>query len=123
VKALAETDYYSLRWAETHVLRRQLVSALQSLGMSVVPGVANFLLCHLPHDSLNAAELVARARGHGVFVRDVGTMGTTLGAHAVRIAVKDAASNEKIIGAIASVVQGFAFREPPAPIARRELSA
>jgi histidinol-phosphate/aromatic aminotransferase/cobyric acid decarboxylase-like protein len=106
VRALAESDYYTTRWAETHVLRRQLASALQSLGMSVLPGVANFLLCHLPHDGLSAADVVARARRHGVFVRDVGTMGTTLGAHAVRIAVKDAASNEKIIWAIASVVQG-----------------
>jgi histidinol-phosphate/aromatic aminotransferase/cobyric acid decarboxylase-like protein/GNAT superfamily N-acetyltransferase len=106
VRALAESDYYTTRWAETHVLRRQLASALQSLGMNIVPGVANFLLCHLPHDGLNAADLVARARGYGVFVRDVGTMGTTLGAHAVRIAVKDAASNEKIIRAIAAVVQG-----------------
>jgi len=74
--------------------------------MSIVPGVANFVLCHLPHDGLSAADLVARARRLGVFVRDVGMMGTTLGAHAVRIAVKDATSNEKIIRAVASVVQG-----------------
>lgn len=106
VRALADCDYYAARWAETHLLRRQLASALQSLGMSVVPGVANFLLCHLPHDGPSAAELVARARRQNVFVRDVGTMGTTLGAHAVRIAVKDAASNEKIIRVLASVIGG-----------------
>jgi histidinol-phosphate/aromatic aminotransferase/cobyric acid decarboxylase-like protein/GNAT superfamily N-acetyltransferase len=106
VRALSEGDYYEARWAETHLLRRQLEGELQSLGMSVVPGVANFLLCHLPDDGISAAELVARARRQDVFVRDVGTMGTALGAHAVRIAVKDAASNEKIVQVMASVIGG-----------------
>jgi histidinol-phosphate/aromatic aminotransferase/cobyric acid decarboxylase-like protein len=110
VRALAETDYYPARWAETHLLRRQMATELQLLGMSVVPGVANFLLCHLPHSGPSAAELAALVRRRGVFVRDVGSMGTSLGAHAVRIAVKDAASNEKIVRAIAAVIRGGRHR-------------
>ncbi len=110
VRALADSDYYAARWAETHLLRGQLATALRSLGISVIPGVANFLLCHLPPDGPNAAELVARARRQNVFLRDVGTMGTTLGAHAARIAVKDAASNERIVQVIASVIGGERHR-------------
>lgn len=104
VRALAETEYYAARWAETHLLRRQLARGLESLGMNVVPGVANFLLCHLQPDGPSAADVVAAARQQNVFLRDVGTMGTTLGAHALRIAVKDTASTEQIIRVVASVI-------------------
>ena len=96
-------------------------SALQGMGIGVVPGVANFLLCHLPADGPDAAELVAKARQHNVFLRDVGTMGTTLGVRAVRIAVKDAASNEKVIWAIASAMRKTSQRSATKHAAARGL--
>ncbi len=100
VNALEDRAYYREQWAVTRGLREALGGGLARLGWDVVPGVANFLLCHLPEDGPSAATVVARAREHGVFVRDVGSMGRSLGSHAIRIAVKDGPSNARVIRAI-----------------------
>jgi histidinol-phosphate/aromatic aminotransferase/cobyric acid decarboxylase-like protein/GNAT superfamily N-acetyltransferase len=98
VRALQDEAYYRGRWRETHALRRELGSALQeSPGWDVVPGIANFLLCHLPAAGPPAAALVAAARGRGLFLRDVGNMGVTLGDRAIRIAVKDSVTNQRVL--------------------------
>lgn len=97
VNALLETEYYSARYSETHRLRQQLAAELRGLGWDVVPGLANFLLCHLPAYCPTAAEIVARCREHGLFLRDASTMGSQLGCHAIRIAVKDASTNARML--------------------------
>ncbi len=98
VRALESLPYYAVRWLETARLRQDLARALRDgLGWEVVPGRANFLLCHLPNGPLKAAELVQRCREHGLFLRDAHLMGAALGDGAVRIAVKDAATNGKIV--------------------------
>ena len=102
VKALEDREYYREQWAVTRGLRETLGGGLARLGWDVVPGVANFLLCHLPESGPDAATTVTRAREHGVFVRDVGSMGRSLGAHAVRVAVKDGPSNARILAALSS---------------------
>jgi len=78
-------------------LREQLVSGLELLGFEIIPGIANFVLCHLPSEGPAAAAVVTRCREHGLFLRDAAAMGSQLGTHALRIAVKDAASNRKIL--------------------------
>jgi histidinol-phosphate/aromatic aminotransferase/cobyric acid decarboxylase-like protein/GNAT superfamily N-acetyltransferase len=98
VRALQDRDYYRARWEETHALRSELGRTLQdSLGWDVVPGTANFLLCHLPAAGPRAATLVAAARRSGLFLRDVGNMGATLGDRAIRIAVKDSVTNQRVL--------------------------
>jgi histidinol-phosphate/aromatic aminotransferase/cobyric acid decarboxylase-like protein len=98
VAALQAPEYYAARWAETHRLRATLSAQLSDFtGWKIIPGMANFVLCHLPAIGPSAAELVRRCRIHGLYVRDVGSMGQSLGAHALRIAVKDAATNTQII--------------------------
>jgi histidinol-phosphate/aromatic aminotransferase/cobyric acid decarboxylase-like protein/GNAT superfamily N-acetyltransferase len=92
VNALLDPGYYAARYAETRALREEFAIALQSLSWDVIPGVANFLLCHLPV-AASAAEVVEKCRAHGLFLRDASTMGSQLGRHAVRIAVKDSATN------------------------------
>jgi histidinol-phosphate/aromatic aminotransferase/cobyric acid decarboxylase-like protein len=92
VNALLDPGYYAARYAETRALREEFAIALQSLSWDVFPGVANFLLCHLPV-AASAAEVVEKCRAHGLFLRDASTMGSQLGRHAVRIAVKDSATN------------------------------
>jgi hypothetical protein len=104
VQALREPAYYARRYAETHALRADLGAALATLGMEVVPGVANFLLCHLPANAPDAATIVARCRARGLFLRDVGSMGRHLGRHALRIAVKDAATQRRMIEILADVL-------------------
>lgn len=46
---------------------------------------------------------VRRCRAHDLFVRDVGGMGRSFGRHALRIAVKDAATNHRM-GRILAVI-------------------
>lgn len=120
-EALRATDYYRERWRETSALCSDLASALTTLGWDVVPGCANFLLCHLPTDGPDAAGVAAQARTHGLFLREVGNMGTALGRHALRVAVKDRTTNGRMI-ALLHVVHaelahaGLATAPSPRPL-------
>jgi histidinol-phosphate/aromatic aminotransferase/cobyric acid decarboxylase-like protein/N-acyl-L-homoserine lactone synthetase len=103
-EALKATDYYRAAWCETHVLRAALQHDLESLGWNVIPGCANFLLCQLPPDGPDAADVVQRARRFGLFVRNVANMGSTLGRGALRVAVKDGQTNRKIVEILRDVL-------------------
>jgi histidinol-phosphate/aromatic aminotransferase/cobyric acid decarboxylase-like protein/GNAT superfamily N-acetyltransferase len=98
VAALQDEPYYTARHRETAALRAELMAALP---FDVVPGTANFLLCHLGDDMPPAAEVVARCREEGLFIRDASTMGATLGDRAIRIAVKDRETNRRMAGILA----------------------
>lgn len=104
VEALHDPEYYTARYSETRTLREGLARELERLGLEVVPGVANFLLCHLPKAGPYAATVVEECRAHGLFLRDAAGMGQQLGTHAVRIAVKDAETNRRIIEILAQVL-------------------
>lgn len=104
-EALKSEEYYAARWMETATLRADLRVGIEALGIEVVPGVANFLLCHLPDDGPAAAKVARDARTRGLFVRDVGSMGTSLGEHVLRIAVKDAAINRRMLEILKSVLK------------------
>jgi histidinol-phosphate/aromatic aminotransferase/cobyric acid decarboxylase-like protein len=100
VRALENPEYYAARYRETNELRESLAGELQSLGWDVLPGIANFLLCHLPKQGLDAKTLVERCREHGLFLRNAGPMGSQLGTHSVRIAVKEAETNRRMVNII-----------------------
>jgi len=105
VAALQSPDYYANRYRETHELREVLAADLeQQCGLDVVPGVANFLLCHLGEGMPTAAEVVASCRAHGVFLRDAQGMGANLGARTIRTAVKGPDDNARIVAAIRAAV-------------------
>jgi histidinol-phosphate/aromatic aminotransferase/cobyric acid decarboxylase-like protein len=103
-EALRHGAYYRSRWADTHRLRDALFVRLCRLGWDVVPGCANFLLCHLPADQPEAAALVAACRRHNLFVRDVGNMGTVFDTRTLRVAVKDAATNAAMVEVLTIVL-------------------
>lgn len=105
VAALSETDYYASRWSETHPLRAALSDGLATLGVDVTPGIANFLLCHLPTGGPDAATVVQRARAQELFLRDMARMGRSLSAHAFRIAVKDEPTNARMLSILANVIR------------------
>lgn len=108
VAALQDTDYYAQRWTETHELREQLSLQLAEFdGWEIIPGIANFLLCRLPEHGPTAAEIVSRCRKHGLFLRDVGSMGQGLGSRALRIAVKDAETNTRIVEILTKILEEF----------------
>jgi histidinol-phosphate/aromatic aminotransferase/cobyric acid decarboxylase-like protein len=102
VAALQDLDYYAGCYTETHKLRTELAAELEALtGWEIIPGIANFLLCHLPVDGPNAAALVNACRAQGLFLRDAGAMGQSLGAHTLRIAVKDRGTNDRMLKILA----------------------
>jgi histidinol-phosphate/aromatic aminotransferase/cobyric acid decarboxylase-like protein/GNAT superfamily N-acetyltransferase len=98
VKALDDPEYYTARYQETHALRYQLAEDLTAIpGLTVIPGVANFLLCQLPLTGPDAAAVVKRCRTRGLFLRDAGGMSARLGSRFIRLAVKDAATNQRMV--------------------------
>lgn len=105
VRALLTPEYYAARYAETSELREALAGALRgAFHWDVLPGIANFLLCQLPPDGPDAATLVARCRVHGLFLRDAATMGASLCRHSLRIAVKDSATQARMLKILARSV-------------------
>jgi len=100
VRALQDPAYYAALYRETAGLREELAAGLRGFGWSVLPGIANFLLCQLPAAGPDAATVVARSREHGLFLRDAARMGARLGPRAIRIAVKDSATNRQMLGII-----------------------
>ena len=73
----------------------------------MIDGVANFLLCHLPGDGPDAAAVTQACRRHNLFIRDVCGMGSRLGRHALRIAVKGAADNRRILRTLEGSVRAI----------------
>jgi histidinol-phosphate/aromatic aminotransferase/cobyric acid decarboxylase-like protein len=99
-RALEDPAYYASRYAETRQLRQQLGEELQKLGWEVIPGSANFLLCHLPESGPPADELIQQCQREGLFLRNPVTMGSELGSRSIRIAAKDAATNARVLSII-----------------------
>ena len=97
ITALADKPYYAHQYAETHRLRSALKKMLYSIGINdVIDGVANFLLFYLPGQyRINA--FLKHCKSEHLYLRDVSTMGKSLGQGALRIAVKDEATNEKMV--------------------------
>lgn len=116
VNALQDPSYYRQRYAETHALRTILAHQLTELGFTVTPAVANFLLCHLPNEAGSVADLVRRCREKNLFLRDVSNMGVNT--RAVRIAVKDAKANDRILRTLSELLpaqrMAFAASSPAA---------
>jgi histidinol-phosphate/aromatic aminotransferase/cobyric acid decarboxylase-like protein len=102
-EALKDPVYYAARYAETKVLREHLGEQLKALGWEVIPGIANFLLTHLPENGVSAEPLIQECRRRGLFLRNAGLMGSQMGSRAIRVAVKDAATNARIVQIIEEV--------------------
>ena len=104
VHALKSTAYYESRWAETAELREEMATQLRALGLHVVPGVANFLLCRLPGGTRTAAQLIASCRAEGVYLRDISTMAAASDNRTFRTAVRSGPENEWVSSAIAAAL-------------------
>jgi histidinol-phosphate/aromatic aminotransferase/cobyric acid decarboxylase-like protein/GNAT superfamily N-acetyltransferase len=104
VEALRDPAYYEACYRETRTLREAVATQLRSLGLEVIPGVANFVLCHLPEPGLDAAEVVRRCRSQDLYLRDASEMGAGIGRHALRIAVKDATTNSRMVRILAEAL-------------------
>jgi len=109
VRALQDFGYYASRIKETHALRRALEAELRELGWDLIPGSANFVLAHLPENGPTAAEIVSRAREQNLFLRDAGKMGSALGDRAIRIAVKDARTQRRMMKILREITRSAAL--------------
>jgi histidinol-phosphate/aromatic aminotransferase/cobyric acid decarboxylase-like protein len=103
-EALRNASYYRDRWNETHALREDLSAGLRTLGWDVLPGCANFVLCHLPLTQPEASVVVAECRRRNVFLRDVANMGACFDARTLRVAVKDAHGNGVMLETLRAVL-------------------
>lgn len=102
VRALGDVAYYEKRWRETSALRTRLRGMLQRIpGVEDVTGNANFLLVHLDPSAPPAAAVIDACAANNVYLRDPTPMGTRLGPHVLRTAVKNTSRNSSIAGAIA----------------------
>jgi histidinol-phosphate/aromatic aminotransferase/cobyric acid decarboxylase-like protein/predicted GNAT family N-acyltransferase len=98
IHALQADDYYRMRYRQTHKLREELVNGLGRLGIAeIVPGIAIFVMFHLPSGCKTAACIVRECREQGLFLRDVSGMGSTMGEHAIRMAVKNGETNQRML--------------------------
>lgn len=111
-EALRANSYYELRWRETTALREELTESLREIGLDVVPGCANFVLCRLSADGPDARTVVAAAREHGLYLRDVASMGRTLDSHDLRIGVKDRITNRRMVAILRPLVASSRHRLP-----------
>ena len=98
VHALQNPDYYCQRYLETHALRSRLASDLEALGnLRVLAGTANFLFLELPAGTPPSAEVMERCREQYLFLRDPAATTPSLGSRSLRMAVKDAATNRRMV--------------------------
>lgn len=109
VQALQSPEYYAARYRATHELRDMLAQGLRKAvpDAEILAGVGNFVLCHLPENGPDAAQVASRCRTRDVFVRNVGSMGQTLGRHALRIAVKDEPTQERLLQVLAQAASAW----------------
>ncbi len=97
VTALQEAEYYRQRYNETHRLRERLRDSLLELAeFTIVPGVANYLLCQLPEGGPTAGAFISRCRREKLFLRDASATAPSLDNLWFRIAVKDAETNRRM---------------------------
>ena len=68
------------------------------------PKYSRVLGSELPLGVGDAASVVSECRLHGLFIRDVSSMGSTIGKHAIRIAVKDAVSNQRMLQILSTII-------------------
>ncbi len=103
-RALADTEHLERTRAILPGLRQALAQGLASLGCTVYPGQANFLLARLPEAAPASTPLCARLLSeHGVAVRDCANF-AGLSDRFIRVAVRPTDETGRILAALAAVL-------------------
>ena len=96
--ALKQEDYYIKKYQETHELRDKLELQLKQIGIDeIIPGIANFIMFHVGNDKFSASRIVNECKLKKLYLRDLSGMGTSFEDDAIRMAVKDLNTNNKMI--------------------------
>jgi histidinol-phosphate/aromatic aminotransferase/cobyric acid decarboxylase-like protein len=94
-----------MRYWETKDLRGKLVQGLSAMGITeIIPGIANFVMFHLPETMDTAESIVKTCRDHGLFLRNVAGMGSEVGHRAMRMAVKEEETNNRMLEIFRSTI-------------------
>jgi histidinol-phosphate/aromatic aminotransferase/cobyric acid decarboxylase-like protein len=104
VQALAAHEYHAARHRETHALRDELAHRLAALDPrgEVIPSVANWVLWFPGADlGRSPADIARRARTLGLYVREFDRSAGGSCHDALRIAVKDAETNARLLATLA----------------------
>jgi threonine-phosphate decarboxylase len=87
--------------------RRWLSEALGTIGVTVYPSAANFLLLCLPATAPTSVRVRARLiADHGVVVRDCRSFDGLSNGRFIRVAVRRRDENERLVRALGSVLEG-----------------
>jgi histidinol-phosphate/aromatic aminotransferase/cobyric acid decarboxylase-like protein len=101
IQALASEPWYRERYIETEKMREDLILRIEEMeSITVIAGMANFVLCRLTDPNLTSVTVCDRAAEHGVHLRDVTNMGAAFRSRYIRIAVKSSRENDRIIEAL-----------------------
>jgi len=100
IAALSDAPYYERRRHETAVLRGRLASELRGLGLDVIDGVINAVLCHLPPGAPDAPEVVRACAARDVYIRDCASISTSFGSRSIRIAVRGEEQGGRVVAAL-----------------------
>ena len=104
VYALQDSNYYSRRYQETHELREQLAKNFAAFDdWKIIQSASNFIVCCLPQEGPNGEFYLEKCREHNLFIRNIKTMGNSVGDYKIRIAVKDASTNKLIVDILTQV--------------------
>lgn len=107
-RALADAAFRQKTREAVTGLRERLAAGLTHLKCTVFPGQANYLLARLPHGAPASTALCARLLAdHGVAVRDCANF-PELDARYIRIAVRPESETDRILAALAALL------DPPA---------
>lgn len=105
VIALKENKYYENCYKETHCLRDEFANELMKFNsIEITQTIANFILCHLPIEGPTAEIVVSKCKEKGLYIRDISNMGTCIGKHTIRIAIKDRETNQRMLNILRLVL-------------------
>ena len=106
--ALKQEDYYIKKYQETHELRDKLELQLKQIGIDeIIPGIANFIMFHVGNEKLSASRIVNECKLKKLYLRDLSGMGTSFEDDAIRMAVKDLNTNNKMIAILRECLNKF----------------
>jgi histidinol-phosphate/aromatic aminotransferase/cobyric acid decarboxylase-like protein len=105
VIAMKDVEYYEKCYEETHSLRNEFAKELTMINsIEVIQTIANFILCQLPKTGPTAEVVVSKCKEKGLYIRDISNMGTSIGKHTIRIAIKDRETNQRMLKILRQVL-------------------
>ncbi len=102
ISSLSDAEYVSRTVNQNRVEREWLAGELDSIGMKVFSGSANFLLFRLPITMHNADTWERLIVNHRTVVRNCGSF-EGLDASYLRVAVRTRSENQRLVRAVAAV--------------------